>query len=883
MAQVPQALANAMQDRYRLERELGSGGMATVYLAHDLRHGRQVAVKVLHPELSALLGGDRFLSEIKTTAALQHPHILPLFDSGDANGNLFYVMPLVEGETLRSRLNREKQLPIADAVRLAREVSGALDYAHRHGVIHRDIKPENILLHDGRAVVADFGIALAVQSAGGQRMTQTGLSLGTPQYMSPEQAMGEREITARSDIYALGVVVYEMLTGDPPFTGSTTQSIVARVLTEEPRPIGPQRKSVPEAVEAAVLTALEKLPADRFGSAAEFAAALGGEGTTQTGARTRGRVAAKAGRASAPSRLPVLAVALLLTAGLAAWGWLRPRSVPEAPVTRYQIELPASYAPTYGSRVAVSPDGSRIVYRGPGPQGSQLWLRSRDKVEAVPIPGTTGAVHPFFSPDGTRLAYSMDAPSVLMSIRLDGGLPTELARSVGLAGGSWSRDGYIYVDGLGRTLLRIPESGGAAADAATPDSASGEEEINMPFALPNGRGVIVTIHRSYQSDSWMVGVLDTRTGKHRQLMPGVAGYYLSSGHLLVVNTQGELSAVPFDQNSLEITGDPTVIDRNINIAGWRVDMGAGEDVVAYALESTAQDSLELGWTTGDASYQPVAPGWVDAITSFSPSPDGKSIAFSVARERPEVWIRRLDNGALTRLSLGSAFAGVPTWSRDSRTVYYSVVRDKWLEVVARPADGSSGETSLARSSLFLSRVTTSVDGSRLVYMEFNNESFTNLMMLVQGDTVPKPLLSTPLDEAGPAISPDGRWLAFSSNERGGTTDHVYVRPFPNVMETVWQVSPEAGFAPRWSPDGREILYMTGENAIAAVEVLPGPTFALGRRRTVLSLAPYQSGMWQWSVGKDGRLMVLKRLSAPRDLKIMVTHNLGAELRTAAVR
>jgi hypothetical protein len=254
----------------------------------------------------------------------------------------------------------------------------------------------------------------------------------------------------------------------------------------------------------------------------------------------------------------------------------------------------------------------------------------------------------------------MDAPSVLMSIRLDGGLPTELARSVGLAGGSWSRDGYIYVDGLGRTLLRIPESGGAAADAATPDSASGEEEINMPFALPNGRGVIVTIHRSYQSDSWMVGVLDTRTGKHRQLMPGVAGYYLSSGHLLVVNTQGELSAVPFDQNSLEITGDPTVIDRNINIAGWRVDMGAGEDVVAYALESTAQDSLELGWTTGDASYQPVAPGWVDAITSFSPSPDGKSIAFSVARERPEVWIRRLDNGALTRLSLGSAFvAGQP--------------------------------------------------------------------------------------------------------------------------------------------------------------------------------------------------------------------------------
>ncbi|HEY9519706.1 MAG TPA: serine/threonine-protein kinase, partial [Gemmatimonadales bacterium] len=296
MTRIPEALANAMQDRYRLERELGSGGMATVYLAQDLRHGRQVAVKVLHPELSAVLGGDRFLSEIKTTAALQHPHILPLFDSGDANGNLFYVMPLVEGETLRSRLNREKQLPIADAVRLTREVAGALDYAHRHHVIHRDIKPENILLHDGRAVVADFGSARGEHGAGGQRMTQAGLSLGTPQYMSPEQAMGEREITARSDIYALGVVAYEMLTGDPPFTGSTTQSIVARVLTEEPRPIGPQRKSVPEEVEAAVLTALEKLPADRFGSAAEFAAALGGDAPARTGARTRARVSAGGGR-----------------------------------------------------------------------------------------------------------------------------------------------------------------------------------------------------------------------------------------------------------------------------------------------------------------------------------------------------------------------------------------------------------------------------------------------------------------------------------------------------------------------------------------------------------------------------------------------------------
>ncbi|MEK6767560.1 MAG: serine/threonine-protein kinase, partial [Gemmatimonadota bacterium] len=215
-------LSTSLADRYVIERELGAGGMATVYLAHDVRHDRKVALKVLRPELSAILGAGRFLAEIKTTANLQHPHILSLFDSGEADGLVFYVMPYVEGESLRDRLTREKQLPVEDAVRISREVAGALDYAHRHGVVHRDIKPENILLHDGSALVADFGIALAVsRSDGGTRMTETGMSLGTPHYMAPEQAMGEREITPKADIYALGCVLYEMLTAEPPFVGAT--------------------------------------------------------------------------------------------------------------------------------------------------------------------------------------------------------------------------------------------------------------------------------------------------------------------------------------------------------------------------------------------------------------------------------------------------------------------------------------------------------------------------------------------------------------------------------------------------------------------------------------------------------------------------------------
>ena len=252
---------------------------------------------MLHPDLGAALGGERFLSEIKTTAKLQHPHILPLLDSGAADGLLYYVMPLVTGETLRARLERERQLPIDDAVRIAREVADALGSAHALGIIHRDIKPENILLHGGHALVADFGIALAVQSAGGARMTQTGLSLGTPQYMSPEQAMGEKVIDLRSDIYALGAVTYEMLVGEAPFTGPSVQAIVARVLTEEPRSIALQRKAVPEAVENAVMRALEKLPADRFASAAEFVTALRDGATGQRSvASRRARAACRARR-----------------------------------------------------------------------------------------------------------------------------------------------------------------------------------------------------------------------------------------------------------------------------------------------------------------------------------------------------------------------------------------------------------------------------------------------------------------------------------------------------------------------------------------------------------------------------------------------------------
>jgi serine/threonine-protein kinase len=276
MASIAPGLSAALQDRYRLERELGQGGMATVYLAHDLKHDRDVALKVLRPELAATLGRERFLAEIRLTAQLDHPHILTLLDSGESESFVWYTLSFIRGESLRQKLTREMQLAVEEALTITAQIAGALEHAHQHGIIHRDVKPENILLHEGEAMLADFGIALAVKEAGGQRLTETGLSVGTPQYMSPEQAAAERQLDARSDVYSLGAVLYEMLAGEPPFTGVTPQAVIAKLMVQEAMPLRIVRKTIPAGLEAAVARALAKTPADRPPSAAAFAKALTG-------------------------------------------------------------------------------------------------------------------------------------------------------------------------------------------------------------------------------------------------------------------------------------------------------------------------------------------------------------------------------------------------------------------------------------------------------------------------------------------------------------------------------------------------------------------------------------------------------------------------------
>ena len=581
-------LASALSDRYRIESELGAGGMATVYLAEDLKHKRKVAVKVLRPELAAIIGAERFLKEIEVTANLQHPHILPLHDSGEADSFLYYVMPYVEGESLRDKLSRDKQLGVEETVEIAKGVSAALDYAHRQGVIHRDIKPENILLHDGQPVVADFGIALAVTAAGGPRLTETGLSLGTPQYMSPEQATGEREVTARSDVYSLGAVTYEMLVGEPPHTGNTVQAIIARVVSAEPQPISDVRHAVPVNVQAAVQKALAKVPADRFARATEFSEALTNPSFALP--TLNGTTAALAASGAQSSRMVVFGWSLAAVATVVAlWGWLRPAPAePPTPVIRYSTRLPWEMTETdqFYSHLALSPDGERLVYVHQG----QLWLRSRDELPAAatPIPGTDGAFNPFFSPDGARVGFLHSSTSALKVVPLDGGPPTTVAEGVGRAGASWGLDGSIYVSMAGGSigLARVSAGGGELEPITTLDTARGELGHWRPEALPNGRGVLFTVVDGGGSQSANIAVLDLASGTAHMLVRGVGARYVASKHVVYVTADGTLMAVPFDQNALELAGEATALVEGVIVGASCVGPGpvGGRHTHVHSLE-----------------------------------------------------------------------------------------------------------------------------------------------------------------------------------------------------------------------------------------------------------------------------------------------------------
>jgi tRNA A-37 threonylcarbamoyl transferase component Bud32 len=542
---VASRLTNALAERYAIDREIARGGMATVYVARDLRHDRRVAIKVLREDLAAAVGADRFLAEIRVTASLVHPHILPLFDSGSADGLLWYAMPFVEGETLRSYLAREGQLPIAEAVRLAREVADALDHAHLRGIVHRDVKPENVLLQDGHALVADFGIALALEQAGGERITRTGLALGTPQYMAPEQAAGERVLDARVDVYALGAMLHEMLAGEPPFAASTRQAVVRRMMHELPPALATRRPDVAPFIDAAVQMALAKRPDDRFPSAAAFAAVLAAPlEVPESGAAAwdRGRVATRGRAVSA--RAALYAAVATLVIGLVGgriidpsshdWRWTgwtdRTRTVgrpasnagPPAPLmTAGDVSDPPLLVVDRAGRPLreipghrpwtprFSPDGRRVAYGafGPGRETSDLWVTDIDAGTTRRLTDDDGdANDPQWSSDGATVAYSASAPGGkdVVIQPLSGGMARALAPRDGTQFPSdWLRDGsaLLVTEEAGSNhhdILVQPADG----SPARPYAATSADETAARFS-PDGHWVAYTSDESGRPEVYL--------------------------------------------------------------------------------------------------------------------------------------------------------------------------------------------------------------------------------------------------------------------------------------------------------------------------------------------------------------------------------------------
>jgi eukaryotic-like serine/threonine-protein kinase len=869
-------ISGALSGHYRLDEEIGAGGMATVYLAEDLRHDRRVAVKVLRPELAAVIGAERFLAEIKLTANLQHPHILPLFDSGEADSFLYYVMPYVEGESLRDRLRREKQLPVDEAVRLACEVASALDYAHRHGVVHRDIKPENILLHDGRALVADFGIALAASKASGARMTETGMSLGTPQYMSPEQAMGEREITARSDVYALGAVLYELLTGDPPFIGSTAQAVVARVVTESPRPMLPQRHTIPPHVEAAVLTALEKLPADRFATAAQFAEALARPGTATTASRsaTGGSPAAprpRSTRAKAVALAP-WAIALLAVGGAALSAWRRPAPAARQ-VVRFGIQLPRDAEPVgaTGSTIAFSPDGSQVVYVGKAPSGQRLYARRMDLPDPVAVPGSEGGKLPFFSPDRQWLGFVQGKK--LVKVALAGGPVTPICAVSGEVFGATWTVGDSIVFGADSGLMDVPASGGTPRMIARPDSG---ESFRFPEVLPGDRGVVFGV---VAGGALKLAALDRRSGRVKRLaQPGGYPRYVTGGFLVLFDPSGILSAVPFDAERLEVTGParPIADKLNINFDG---DFNAGvsrSGDLAYQPTNSEGHQLVLVDRAGTIRITGTDSGYY-----YTPrfAPDGRRVALlrgtAPSFANRDLWVFDLIQHTQTRVTFDTA-ATWPVWSPDGRRMVYTRFMDGPTGFPARlywvPADGSGSPQPLADQAGQWRATAFEPGGRGIVYSGAPSPGGKEEIWRVGVDSgsVPARILATAFDNGAPSLSPDGRWLAYTANESG--RDEVYVRSYPGAGGR-WQVSLEGGSEPIWSPKGGEIFYRNGD-AMMAAAVRTQPAFEV-TGRTQLFQGQYQTAGFRdqdYSVSNDGKTFaMLQRVVSTRQA-IVVTLN-----------
>ena len=884
MSAVISRLTTALADRYRVDRELGAGGMATVYLAHDLKHERDVAIKVLHPDLGAALGADRFLSEIKTTAKLQHPHILPLLDSGAADGLLYYVMPFVRGETLRARLEREKQLPIEDALRVAREVASALEHAHKQGIIHRDIKPENILLQDGAAVVADFGIALAVQSAAGARMTQTGLSLGTPQYMSPEQAMGERTLDARSDIYALGAVTYEMLAGEPPFSGPSTQAIVAKVLTERPTSLRTVRDTVPEQIDDGILRALAKLPADRFASATSFAAEMTLTRTRSSTASSELKSTTRPTRAGPTRQVSVVAMAVLVVTSIiltaAATRYVAGRAteaVDAAGTTRFLVE------PRSGERFSgwiaplhtASPDGKTLVYSTePVKGGPRLIRRAFNSVDVAAIAGSEGATTPAFAPDGNFIAFA--APGGIYSVSASGGNRFLVVSMDWARGIAWvTPDAIVFGRDSSRTLFHVSPVGGMPVGfGAVPDGWSAWWPVairgtsTVLFSASSPRGDTVRMYSAAIGDQRAEPVVGGEDG--------VSALGVLEDQLLYVNASGDVLAAPFDLSSRRITGAAVRLGDNVGAIPLTVARGLSRGSLSPSGDLMYLDvdgRSQLMSADGSGHIDPVLPDTLD-VRDARIAPDGNLVAMTVRdpqTRRLAISLFDRRRGILSRLTPGDAVADHvdPRWTSDGKSVVYRVSDNVRPYAAMRAVDGSTPERVIRRGGEAVYEVALAPDNETVLARV--GRALAGGQQLATWSLLDTTQRVFPFMAARFRFSPDGRWIA-SFERGGGGVPHLVVRAFPGPG-AVLQIDRDGvgDSEPVWSRDGKSVYYTTA-TGLAKASLQFAPALAVTGTTKLLNGVEITD---VFDLAPDGSVLFLKRLSGER---LTIVRNVMAEVR-----
>jgi Tol biopolymer transport system component len=778
---------------------------------------------------------------------------------------------------LRGRLDREKQLPVSEAIRITIAVAGALDYAHRHNVVHRDLKPENILLQDGQPVVSDFGIALAVTNAGGTRVTQTGLSLGTPAYMSPEQATGDRVIDARSDIYSLAAVLYEMLTGEPPHTGSTVQAVIARVLTDKARSVRATRDMVPENVDAAIQRALAKLPADRFATAKEFAEALQDSryslpisSTSYSGIARESGAAARI-RTYAP--WAVAAAASVVALASLMWRSQPPMYAPTP--ARFEIALPDNVVYTANAAgVAVSRDGTQIAFivRRSGTQ--MIAVRSIRETEIRVLAGTEGGTRPFFSPDGTMLGFML--ADRLKTVPISGGAAATLVNSGVVGNAAWTEAGIVYT--ASGSSFKVASTGGTPV----PFTADTAYRYLTPSNAPGAR-VLMARHRG--ADPSEIGVAEP-DGRFRSLdQVGNKPQWLAAGFVLFNTAEGALMALPVDPKTLTKVGPPFLVQDGVRIG----TNGVGFWSASFNGTIVVELGRDVGSTIGIVDRS----GRFTEISSEQRgfrlprvSPDARRIAIQVGLPGTnidsDIWIFDRGTQTLSRFTLGGGNSD-PVWSADGRYIIYAGREKSDSGVVARDASDiyrqdvdqtTPPEVLLSEPGNQYPWGVTPDD--KTIVFDAGPGNMRIRAMTVGEPNSARDIVANTFTNRLTELSHDGKWLAYVSNQTGRA--EVYVRPFPGPGGTK-QVSVDGGDQPLWSRDGRELYFRNGTSLIAA-RMLNGTV----QSRTELFADVYQtSNATNYDVLPDGRFIMLKGTGDLRILTVMMNWatELGQKLKASA--